>query len=135
VFAEECEMDSPELWYAIRFKNNALRGGLLENFYYRDINVGQVGRAAITCDFNYEEGAKGGFTPRLNNVVIERLRVADAVRVLDSQGLPNAPVGEITLRDCEFNGVTQPSIVKHTGSVRLDKVRVNSEIVEKLETA
>ena len=59
VFAENCHMDSPDLWYAIRFKNNALRGGLLENFYYRDIDVGQVGRAAITCDFNYEEGANG----------------------------------------------------------------------------
>lgn len=135
VFAEECEMDSPELWYAIRFKNNALRGGLLENFYYRDINVGQVGRAAITCDFNYEEGAKGGFVPRLNNVVIERLRVADAVRVLDSQGLPNAPVGDITLRDCTFDGVTKPSIVNHTKSVKLEKVSVNSRIVDKLETA
>ena len=61
VFAENCHMDSPDLWYAIRFKNNALRGGLLENFYYRDIDVGQVGRAAITCDFNYEEGPNGPF--------------------------------------------------------------------------
>jgi polygalacturonase len=132
VFAEECEMDSPELWYAIRFKNNALRGGLLENFYYRDINVGQVARAAITADFNYEEGAKGGFTPRLNNVVIERMRVADAVRVLDSQGLPNAPVGDITLKDCAFDGVTQPSIVKHTNRVNLEKVVVNQSQVREL---
>ena len=75
VFAENCHMDSPDLWYAIRFKNNALRGGLLENFYYRDIDVGQVGRAAITCDFNYEEGANGPFIPQLKNVVVERLRV------------------------------------------------------------
>ena len=71
VFAENCQMDSPDLWYAIRFKNNALRGGLLENFYYRDLDVGQVGRAAITCDFNYEEGANGPFIPRLRNVVVE----------------------------------------------------------------
>lgn len=135
VFAEECEMDSPDLWYAIRFKNNALRGGLLENFYYRDINVGQVGRAAITVDFNYEEGAKGTYTPQLKNVVIERLRVQDAVRVLDSQGLPNAPVNDIALSECEFNGVTKPSIVKHTNRVKLDRVRVNSRLVASLETA
>jgi hypothetical protein len=125
-------MDSPELWYAIRFKNNALRGGLLENFYYRDIEVGQVGRAAITCDFNYEEGANGAFTPRLRNVVVERLRVKRAVRVLDSQGLPQAPVDDLTLRDCEFDGVTQPSIVKHTRSVKLDNVRVNGRRVQEL---
>jgi polygalacturonase len=132
VFAENCQMVSPDLWYAIRFKNNALRGGLLENFYYRDIDVGQVGRAAITCDFNYEEGANGAFTPQLRNVVVERLRVKNAVRVLDSQGLPKAPVNDITLRDCTFDGVTQPSIIKHTRTVNLDKVRVNQKLVQQL---
>ena len=132
VFAENCRMDSPDLWYAIRFKNNALRGGLLENFYYRDLDVGQVGRAAITCDFNYEEGAKGPFIPQLKNVVVERLRVKNAVRVLDSQGLPQAPVNDITLRDCEFEGVTQPSIIKHTREVNLEKVRVNGRLLKSL---
>jgi len=132
VFAENCHMDSPNLWYAIRFKNNALRGGLLENFYYRDIDVGQVGRAAITCDFNYEEGANGAFTPQLRNVVVERLRVKNAVRVLDSQGLPKAPVNDITLRDCSFDGVTQPSIIKHTRAVNLEEVRVNDKLVRTL---
>jgi len=132
VFAENCHMDSPNLWYAIRFKNNALRGGLLENFYYRDIDVGQVGRAAITCDFNYEEGANGAFTPQLRNVVVERLHVRKAIRVLDSQGLPKAPVNDLTLRDCSFNGVTQPSIVKYTRSVKLERVRVNDKMVTEL---
>jgi len=125
-------MDSPDLWYAIRFKNNALRGGLLENFYYRDIDVGQVGRAAITCDFNYEEGANGPFTPQLRNVVVERMRVKQAVRVLDSQGLPQAPVNDITIRDSEFGGVTQPSIIRHTREVKLEKVRVNDKLVRML---
>jgi len=132
VFAEQCQMDSPDLWYAIRFKNNALRGGLLENFYYRDLDVGQVGRAAITCDFNYEEGPNGTFTPQLRNVVVERMRVAKAVRVLDSQGLPKAPVNDITIRNCEFNQVTMPSIVKHTRSVQLENVRVNGAVVKTL---
>lgn len=132
VFAENCRMDSPDLWYAIRFKNNALRGGLLENFYYRDLDAGQVGKAAITCDFNYEEGAKGPFIPQLKNVVVERLRVKKAVRVLDSQGLPQAPVSDITLKDCEFGGVTQPSVIKYTREVKLEKVRVNDRLVQEL---
>lgn len=132
IFAEDCVMDSPDLWYAIRFKNNALRGGLLENFYYRNIEVGQVGKAAIACDFNYEEGANGPFVPRLRNVVVERLRARSAVRVLDSQGLPGAPVNGMTLRDCRFDGVTQPSIVQHTEGLRLDNVRVNGVLTDHL---
>jgi len=132
VFAENCRMDSPDLWYAIRFKNNALRGGLLEHFYYRDLEVGRVGRAAVTCDFNYEEGANGPFIPQLKDVVIERLRVKQAVRVLDSQGLPQAPVNDITLRDCEFDGVTEPSIVRHTRRVEVRNVRINGRRVSAL---
>jgi polygalacturonase len=132
VFAENCQMDSPELWYAIRFKNNALRGGLLENFYYRDIDVGTVSRAAITCDFNYEEGANGRFKPVLRNIVVERMRARNAVRVLDSQGLPGAPVTGITIRDSRFDGVREASIVKHTEGVRLEGVSVNGKPTQTL---
>lgn len=133
VFAENCRLDSPDLWYAIRFKNNALRGGLLENFHYRDIDVGQVSRAAIACDFNYEEGAKGRFTPILRHIHITRLRARNATRVLDSQGLPGAPVTDIALEDCSFDGVTQPGILRHTERVTLDRVRVNGRIVSSLD--
>ncbi|MBO9622372.1 MAG: glycoside hydrolase family 28 protein [Sphingomonas sp.] len=132
VFAERCRLDSPELSYAIRFKNNALRGGLLEHFYYRDLDVGQVSQAAIACDFNYEEGANGRFKPILRDIRIERLRATGAVRVLDSQGLPGAPVTDITLRDCSFDGVTQPSVIRHTERLALDNVRVNGAVVRSL---
>jgi polygalacturonase len=132
IFAERCLMDSPNLWTAIRFKNNALRGGLLENFYYRDITVGQVSKAAVTCDFNYEEGPNGGFVPRLRNVVIERLRAANANRVIDSQGLPGAPVTDITLKDCGFDGVREPSVVRFTERLRVENVRVNGALVDRL---
>lgn len=132
VFAENCRMDSPDLWYALRFKNNAMRGGLLENIYVRDISVGQVGKAVITCDFNYEEGAKGAYTPVLRHVVVERLTADHALRVLDSQGLPGAPVSDILLRDCRFDGVTEASIVTYTDGLRLENVRVNGQQIDKL---
>jgi polygalacturonase len=133
IFAEKCQLDSPDLWYAIRFKNNALRGGLLENFHYRDIHVGQVSRAAIACDFNYEEGPNGRFTPVLRNINIERLRADKATRVLDSQGLPGAPVTDIALKDCSFGGVTEPSVIRHTERVALSNVRVNGRVVRALD--
>ena len=42
VFGENCKMDSPNLDHALRVKNNAMRGGLLENFHFRNLEVGQV---------------------------------------------------------------------------------------------
>jgi len=132
VFAERCRMSSPDLWYALRFKTNAVRGGRIAHVRVRDIDVGQVGKAALTCDFNYEEGAAGPFVPELDDVVVQRLRVADARRVLDCQGLPRAPVGRLTLSDCRFDGVRDPSIVTRITDLRLDGVTVNGQRVEKL---
>lgn len=132
VFAEKCFMDSRDLNYALRFKNNALRGGLLEDFHFRDIHVGQVGKAAIACDFNYEEAGNGPFKPVLRHIVIERLRAERATRVLDCQGLPGAPVTDISLSDCSFDGVTDPSIIRYTERLTLSGVRVNGEPVTSL---
>lgn len=132
VFVEHCQMDSPDLWYALRFKNNAMRGGRIEDIYVRDVNVGQVTYAAITCDFNYEEGADGPFTPELNNLLVERLHVQQAKQVLDSQGLANAPVRNIRLQDCSFNGVSKDSVITYTQGLELNNVRVNGETVTQL---
>jgi polygalacturonase len=132
VFGERCRMDSPNLDFAIRFKNNAIRGGLLEGFHYRDIEVGQVRQAVIACDFRYEEGADGPFRPVLRDVIIERLHARHAVMVLDSQGLPAAPIGKIALRDCYFGGVTRPSKIADTDGVLLDRILVNGARVAAL---
>lgn len=132
VFGERCAMDSPNLDYALRFKNNAMRGGLLEGFHYRDITVGQVKQAVIACDFNYEEGAKGAFTPVLRDVTIERVAARRSVMALDSQGLPNAPIERVRLSDCSFDGVTTPSKIAFTNGLELDRVRVNGAAVASL---
>jgi hypothetical protein len=51
---------------------------------------------------------------------------------LDSQGLPGAPIERVHLRDCEFDGVTQPSKIAWTNDLVLDRVRVNGATVAKL---
>ncbi len=42
VFAENCEMNSPNLERALRIKTNSKRGGTIKNIYIRNIEVGQV---------------------------------------------------------------------------------------------
>ncbi|HEY9219627.1 MAG TPA: glycoside hydrolase family 28 protein, partial [Phenylobacterium sp.] len=132
IFAEKCRLDSPDLDHAIRFKNNALRGGVVENCFFRDLEVGQVRKAVLTVDFNYEEGAKGAFTPVLRNVVVERVKSGKSTRVADLQGFPNAPVRDITLRDCTFDGVAEPAIVRNVRGLKLERVTVNGKPVKTL---
>ena len=52
VFAEDCELDSPALEFAVRIKTNAMRGGTIENVFARRLRVGQVAKAALTIDFS-----------------------------------------------------------------------------------
>ncbi len=129
VFVERCKMDSPNLNTAIRFKNNAARGGRLENIHVRDVTVGQVGHAAITIDYNYEEGARGAFLPVFDTLRVERLMVGRCERVLDLQGFANAPIRNITLRDVAVTHAAKADIVSNVEGLRYDNVRRNGVAV------
>ncbi|MBD0371351.1 MAG: glycoside hydrolase family 28 protein [Pyrinomonadaceae bacterium] len=130
VFAEDCRLDSPNLETALRVKNNAMRGGLLENLYFRNIEVGRVSKAVITIDFNYEEGEKGRFTPVVRNFVVRDLRSGKSERALDVQGFQQAPIYNLNLKDCSFDNAAASSVIKHVQGVSLENVRVNGKVIE-----
>jgi polygalacturonase len=132
LFADDCVMDSPNLETALRFKNNAVRGGLLENIFFRNITVGQVKNAVLTVDFNYEEGAKGKYTPVVRHLSVENLKSGRSRLALDVQGFENAPVYDLRLKDCTFENVERPSVVRNVNGLKLENVRVNGSVVDKL---
>ena len=132
LFAENNQLDSPNLDHAIRVKNNASRGGLLENFYYRNITVGEVAHAVITIDFNYEEGAKGGFTPVMRNLIVENLKSGKSDFGVDLQGLDKAPIYNVVIKNSSFENVAKGNIVKNLQGAKLDNVKFNGKLVDKL---
>jgi len=130
VFAENCRLDSPNLDHALRIKNNAMRGGLLENLYFRNIEVGQVAHAVITIDFNYEEGEKGQFTPVVRNFVVKDLKSGKSKHAMDVQGFKRAPIYNLRLEDCTFENVAQQNILKNVEGLSLSNVRINGKLVD-----
>lgn len=128
VFVEDCEMDSPLLEDALRMKNNAMRGGVLENFYARNIRVGQVAVAALAIDFHYEEGEAGGFTPVARNVRIENMSVQQTKYPLYLRGFKNAPVEYVRLTNCNFAQAARASVLENVKDLQLRQVRVNGEV-------
>jgi polygalacturonase len=129
VFAENCQMDSPHLDIAVRIKNNAMRGGVLENIYVRNIDVGEVAMAGVSIDFYYEEGEAGKFTPITRNVDVRNLKAQKAQYAIYLRGFKNAPIEGIHLDDCEFNGVTKPNVVENVKDISLKNVRVNGKVI------
>lgn len=132
LFAHDCKMDSPDLWTALRVKNNASRGGKLENFYFRNITIGTVSRAVVEIDFNYEEGSKGEHIPVVRNYVVEDLTCTTGNRAIDLQGLDNAPIYDVTMRNCTFGSVKNPSVIKNVKGLKLTNVKVGGTVVDTL---
>jgi polygalacturonase len=130
LFAENNMLDSPNLDHALRVKNNASRGGLLENFYFRNITVGQVAHAIITIDFNYEEGAKGKYTPVMRNFVAENIKSGKSKYVMDAQGFENAPIYGIQIKNSTFENVENGIMAANLKDTKLENVRVNGKLVK-----
>ena len=130
VFAEDCRMDSPNLDDALRIKNNAMRGGVIENIHARNIEVGQVATAGLSIDFLYEEGEAGKFTPVTRNVEIENMKVQKTKYAIFLRGLKKAPIENIRLVNCDFASASQPNVVEYADDVSLQNVRIDGKLVE-----
>jgi hypothetical protein len=48
-------------------------GGLIENAYMRNCQVGQVADAVLSIDYFYEEGQRGTHTPVVRNVELRHV--------------------------------------------------------------
>ncbi len=111
VFVENCEMSSPELTCALRLKSNAMRGGVLQNIYMRNVNVGLVKDSVLQIDFLYEEGPKGKYVPIAQNVVMDHITVAQTPRVLNVRGFPAASITGVRILNSTFKQVKNPDVV------------------------
>jgi polygalacturonase len=128
IFAERCRMDSPRLDRVLRFKNNAMRGGTIEHVYMRDVTVGEVAESVVSADFYYEEGEAGGFTPVLRDVDVRSVTSRKSKYALYLRGFARAPIVDVRIADCTFDGVAQPEIVDSVRDLVLSNVRINGQL-------
>jgi len=111
VFVENCEMSSPNLVCALRLKSNAMRGGVLQNIYMRNCNVGLVKDSVLQIDFLYEEGPRGKYDPIARNVVMDHITVAQTPRVLNVRGFPAASITGVRILNSTFKQIKNPDVV------------------------
>ncbi len=122
VFIENCKMDSANLDRGLRIKSNAMRGGLLENIYMRNVRIGHVREAVLTIDFLYEEGAVGKWPPVVRNVNLENITCDSSPRVVNIRGFEGATIGQIRISNSTFMGLTHPDLIEHAVDVEMKNV-------------
>ncbi|MEO9475762.1 MAG: glycoside hydrolase family 28 protein [Cyclobacteriaceae bacterium] len=94
VFAENCQMDSPELDRALRIKTSTERGGVIEKVYMRNVQVGQVKEAVLK--FNMFYGDQGGFMPTIRDVRVENVTVKNGGKYgILAKGYAESPISNI----------------------------------------
>ena len=127
VFAENCTLDSPNLNEAMRFKTNAMRGGVIENIFFRNLSIGQVADAVLHIDFFYEEGPNGPERPVVRNIQIRDVTAKQAKYALYVRGFPNDPVRDISLEHCAFTNVANHNVLENVDGLKLAGVTINGK--------
>ena len=130
IFVDDCQMDSPHLNEAIRVKNNAMRGGVIEHVRVRNVRVGQVSDAVIQVDFLYEEGARGPYRPVVRDVEIRNMTCGRSQHALYLRGFPAAEIRDIRLERCTFDHVAKPDVVEGVEGLRFEEVTVNGRKIK-----
>lgn len=129
VFVENCRMDSPHLDRALRLKNNAARGGVLEKIYMRNVEVGQVADAVVSIDFHYEEGERGKFAPVARDIEVRDVTSKRSNYALYLRGFKNAPITDVRIENCNFDGVQKGDLIEYARDVVMQNVRINGKLV------
>jgi len=125
VFAENCTMDSPHLDRALRLKNNAARGGLLEHIYMRYVTVGQVTDSVLSIDLLYEEGAKGNFMPVIRDVEMLDVTSRRSTYGVYIRGFERSEITGVRLIDCDFANVAKGNVIEQASPVEFRNVKIN----------
>lgn len=132
VYAGDCQMDGAALWYGLRIKDNARRGGVVEHIHARRLTAGRLARAALQITFFYGAGEHGRYRPLVRGVSVTDMRVRQVPRALDLRGFPQDPIQNLTLTDCAFSGVTQANVIENVSGARWRNVTINGRPLRQL---
>jgi polygalacturonase len=120
VFAEDCEMDSPNLERALRLKTNSVRGGFIENIFMRNVTIGQVRDAVLRINLFYEEGDAGQFPPVVRNIEMTNVSSKKSKYALYLRGYKHSPLRNIRISRCSFENASHPDVIENVEGLTID---------------
>lgn len=133
VYVEGCTMDSPNLDRAIRIKSNSKRGGLVENIYVRNLEVGKVKEALLKVNMFYAtyNDQAGEYIPVVRNVTLENITVKNAGYYgILAKGHAEKPIENITLKNVRIEKVDEAFSVENVRSLRFIDTYTNGSLLQ-----
>jgi polygalacturonase len=133
VFVDNCVMDSPNLERAIRIKTNSKRGGLIENVYVRNLEVGQVKEAVLKINMFYGiyGNQEGDFIPQVRNVFLENINVKNGGQYgILAKGYKESPIENVTLKNVVIEKVDNPYSIENLQGLKFVNTHINGVLMK-----
>lgn len=133
LFVEDCEMNSPSLDRVIRIKTNNCRGGIIENVFVRNVNVGQCREAVLKINLVYEpnENCRRDFPPVVRNVYLDNVKCENSrygAYIAGFEDITN--VLNINLINCEWTNVQSGNRLEgKIEGLTFRETKINGELV------
>ena len=129
IYAVNCVMDSPDLERILRIKTSSSRGGIIENVFMKDVQVGTYRDAAVTCNMFYEQ--PGSFMPVIRNIWVENLDVKKGGDFgVYVQAYKESPVENLHMVNCDIRGVKTPVQTDHVKNMQFENVKINGQLAQ-----
>jgi polygalacturonase len=133
VWAENCEMDSPNLDRVVRIKSNAVRGGVIENVFVRNIKVGECKEAVFRVEMKYEKVMEGTYLPVVKNIFLENIDCKKSNYGIFIDGFTDYnQVSDVYVKNCNFEGVQKKELNRIIGAenVVFKNLTINGKKIE-----
>ncbi|MCC5466325.1 glycoside hydrolase family 28 protein [Pelosinus baikalensis] len=127
VFADHNVMDSPNLDRALRFKTNSVRGGIIENIYFRNTTVKSIDEEIFIVDMDYEEGDAGEYTPIVRNIFVENLESYGGKTGILMSAYERTPISNVQFTNCILHNVETPFVLKNVERLVFKNVSINGK--------
>ncbi|GLR15463.1 glycoside hydrolase family 28 protein [Portibacter lacus] len=130
IFVENCNMDSPNLDRAIRIKTNSRRGGVIENIYVRNLEVGQVKECVLKLNMFYGIYANqsGDFVPTIRNIHLENINVKNGGEYgILAKGHPDSPITDVYLTNVTVEKVDSPYSIENVNNIHFSNTTFNGK--------
>jgi hypothetical protein len=110
-------------------KSNSYRGGVVENLFVRNVEVGEVKGAVIRMNMKYapKEGDTGQYPPVFRNIYISDISSEKSKYALRLEGLTESNITNVIINGAQFKGVDKGNIIENSSGLKIINSSINGE--------
>lgn len=125
IYADNNRFGTQSLDYAIRFKSNAARGGVVERIYIRGSRASDIRYVSIHATMLYDEGWMGNYMPEYRDIRIEDFMARGGIYGIFMEAFDEVPITGLELVDVDIRDVDHEVRARNWKAPLLEQVHIN----------